>query len=70
MQKGSVNKVILVGHLGGDPESRFTQGGQPLQRLALRLMSLEKTVREIGKIIQNGIDVCCLVSKQKLQQNM
>ena len=27
MQKGSVNKVILVGHLGGDPESRFTQGG-------------------------------------------
>ncbi len=27
MQKGSVNKVILVGHLGGDPESRFTPGG-------------------------------------------
>ena len=27
MQKGSVNIVILVGHLGGDPESRFTQGG-------------------------------------------
>ena len=27
MQKGSVNKVILVGHLGGDPEGRFTTGG-------------------------------------------
>ena len=27
MQKGSVNKVILVGHLGGDPEGRFTPGG-------------------------------------------
>ena len=27
MQKGSVNKVMLVGHLGGDPESRFTPGG-------------------------------------------
>ena len=27
MQKGSVNRVILVGHLGGDPDSRYTQSG-------------------------------------------
>ena len=27
MQKGSVNKAILVGHLGADPESRFTPSG-------------------------------------------
>lgn len=27
MQKGSINKVILVGHLGADAESRFTQSG-------------------------------------------
>lgn len=27
MQKGSVNKVILVGHLGNDPESRYTPSG-------------------------------------------
>lgn len=25
---GSVNKVILIGNLGKDPEVRFTQGGQ------------------------------------------
>ena len=25
---GSVNKVILIGHLGADPEVRYTQGGQ------------------------------------------
>ena len=27
MQKGSVNKVVFVGHLGGDPETRFTPSG-------------------------------------------
>ena len=27
MQKGSVNRAMLVGHLGGDPESRYTQSG-------------------------------------------
>jgi single-strand DNA-binding protein len=28
MAGGSVNKVILVGHLGRDPEVRYTPGGQ------------------------------------------
>lgn len=27
MQKGSVNRVLIAGHLGGDPETRFTGGG-------------------------------------------
>ena len=27
MQKGSVNRVLLAGHLGADPESRFTGAG-------------------------------------------
>ena len=27
MQKGSVNKVVIVGHMGADPETRFTPGG-------------------------------------------
>jgi single-strand DNA-binding protein len=32
---GSVNKVILIGHLGADPEIRRTQGGDPIASLRL-----------------------------------
>jgi single-strand DNA-binding protein len=32
---GSVNKVILVGNLGRDPEVRTTQGGQKIVQLSL-----------------------------------
>ena len=32
---GSVNKVILVGHLGGDPEVRYTAGGQAVANFNL-----------------------------------
>lgn len=32
---GSVNKVILVGHLGADPEMRQTTAGVPIARLRI-----------------------------------
>ncbi len=32
---GSVNKVILIGHLGADPEMRATTGGIPIARLRI-----------------------------------
>ena len=31
----SVNKVILIGNLGKDPEIRYTQGGQPVANFTL-----------------------------------
>ena len=33
---GSVNKVILVGNLGKDPEIRRTQDGRPIANLSDR----------------------------------
>ncbi len=35
MQKGSLNKVQLIGHLGADPESRFTTSGNAVANLTL-----------------------------------
>ena len=47
----TLNKVILIGRLGADPDTRFTQGGKVLAELALPvagLMSLDpfETVRD------------------------
>ncbi len=32
---GGINKAIVIGNLGRDPELRYTQGGQPVCRLAV-----------------------------------
>ena len=70
MQKGSVNKVILVGHLGGDPEGRFTPGGTAVTTFSIAQMNPVVIVTGTGRIIQNGTVVCYLVSRQKQLQNM
>jgi len=35
MQKGSLNKVQLIGHLGADPESRFMTSGNAVANFSL-----------------------------------
>ena len=35
MQKNSINKVILVGHLGAKPEGRYTSSGKPITSFSL-----------------------------------
>jgi single-strand DNA-binding protein len=42
-----VNKVILVGHLGNDPEIRYTQGGTPVGNF--RLATTERWVSKGGE---------------------
>ena len=35
MNKNSYNKVILIGHLGADPEGRYTQSGRSVVSFSL-----------------------------------
>ncbi len=42
-----VNKVILVGHLGNDPEIRYTQSGTPVGNF--RLATTERWVNKNGE---------------------
>ena len=35
MQKNSVNKVFLIGHLGSNPEARYTKTGRPTASFSL-----------------------------------
>lgn len=42
MSKGSVNKVILVGHLGRDPEVRYTPSGDAVADVSLATTEVYK----------------------------
>jgi len=43
-----VNKAILIGNLGSDPETRYTQGGQPISNF--RLATNEKFTGRDGQL--------------------
>ncbi|HCK99017.1 MAG TPA: single-stranded DNA-binding protein [Candidatus Marinimicrobia bacterium] len=43
MPKGSINKVILVGHLGKDPEVRYTPSGDAVADVSLATTEFYKT---------------------------
>lgn len=43
MPKGSINKVILVGHLGKDPEVRYTPSGDAVADVSIATTEFYKT---------------------------
>ena len=47
MASEGLNKVMLIGNLGADPELKFTQGGQAV--LSLRLATTERYVSKGGE---------------------
>lgn len=38
-----INKAILVGNLGNDPETKYTQGGMAITKISLATTSVRKT---------------------------
>ena len=46
---GSVNKVILLGRLGGDPEIRVSQEGTKIARFSVAAANLGKTRQQTRK---------------------
>jgi single-strand DNA-binding protein len=42
MSNRGINKVILVGNLGNDPETKYTQGGMAVTRVSLATTSVRK----------------------------
>lgn len=43
-----LNKAILIGNVGQDPELKFTQGGQAV--LSIRLATTEKYKNQAGEL--------------------
>src|SRR3989304_9048430 len=72
---GSVNKVILIGNLGADPEVRRTQDGRPIVNLRVATSETwrdkttgerrEKTEWHRGVIFNEGL---CRVAEQYLKK--
>ena len=43
INKKSINKVILVGHVGNSPETRYTKDGRAASTFSLAMHELKKT---------------------------
>jgi single-strand DNA-binding protein len=56
---GGVNKVILVGHLGKDPEVRYIQSGQAVCTLRLAMTERRKDGESGWKDHTEWMDVVC-----------
>ena len=62
MSRG-VNKIILLGNLGADPEMRNTQAGKAVANLSIATSEswTDKKYRPEARKKQNGIKWFCLI---------
>ena len=51
LQKNSLNKIILIGHLGGNPEGRYTQQGNASATFSLA--TNESWKNQSGQLIEH-----------------
>ena len=63
MQKGSLNKVMLVGHLGGDPEVRHIPSGVAVANFNMATNESGVTPMVIFRIKLNGTGALCLENR-------
>ena len=56
MQKNSLNKVILIGNLGQDPEARFTPQGTAVTNLSI-------ATNEFGSAVATGMYIYKIQAK-------
>jgi single-stranded DNA-binding protein len=54
----SVNKVILIGNLGKDPEVKYTQGGMAVAHFPWPPTTASKTKRATGTTAPSGTIWC------------
>ena len=58
---GSMNKVILVGNLGRDPEIRHTNSGQKIANISVATSDVWRDNRVNGRKKRNGTALWCLI---------
>jgi single-strand DNA-binding protein len=66
----SVNKVILVGRLGRDPETRYTGGGQAVANFSVATDETYKDKTASAKSAPNGTKSWFGASKRRLRSSI
>ena len=68
---GSVNKVILIGNLGKDPEVRHLENGAAVANFSVQLLRIIKTEKQVKKYLKlNGTILLPGEGLQKLQKSI